>query len=120
MDVVDADVDVVVTVTPVTTGAVDENGWPIGFFDRVAGSMPDLRRGSPGEFEERPPLEADLSSGHQRLHFAALAETAPAHRPLRAEHGRRGRQLLELVERGPNDRVRAARIQILLSTPALT
>ena len=57
VDVVDADVDVVVTVTPVTTGAVDENGWPIGFFDRVAGSMPGLRRGSQGEFEERLPLE---------------------------------------------------------------
>lgn len=57
VDVVDADVDVVVTVTPVTTGAVDENGWPIGFFDRVAGSMPDLRRGSQGQFEERLPLE---------------------------------------------------------------
>jgi hypothetical protein len=57
VDVVDADVDVVVTVTPVTTGAVDGNGWPIGFFDRVAGSMPDLGRGSQGEFEERLPLE---------------------------------------------------------------
>jgi hypothetical protein len=34
-----------VTVTPVMTGAiVDENGWPIGFFDLVAGSMPQLRR----------------------------------------------------------------------------
>ena len=57
VDVVDADVDVVLTVTPVTTGAVDENGWPVGFFDRVAGSMPDLRRRSQGEFEERLPLE---------------------------------------------------------------
>ena len=57
VDVVDADVDVVGTVTPVTTGAVDENGRPIGFFDRVAGSMPDLRRGSQGEIEERLPLE---------------------------------------------------------------
>ena len=57
VDVVDADVDVVVTVTPMTTGAVDENGWPIGFLDHAAGSMPDLRRGSQGEFEERLPLE---------------------------------------------------------------
>jgi hypothetical protein len=55
VDVVDA--DVVVTVTPVTTGAIDENGWPTGFFHRVAGSMPDLRRWSEGEFEERLPLE---------------------------------------------------------------
>ena len=45
VDVADTDVDVVVTVTRVTTCAVDGNGWPIGFFDRVAGSMPDLRRG---------------------------------------------------------------------------
>jgi len=39
------------------TGPVDENGWPAGFFDRVAGSMPELRRRSQGEFEERLPLE---------------------------------------------------------------
>jgi hypothetical protein len=58
VDVADADVDVVLTVTPVTTKApVDENGWPVGFFDRVAGSMPELRRGSQREFEERLPLE---------------------------------------------------------------
>jgi hypothetical protein len=58
VDVADTDVDVVVTVTPVMTGAVvGENGWPVGFFDRVAGSMPQLRRGSQGEFEERLPLE---------------------------------------------------------------
>jgi hypothetical protein len=58
VEVPDADVDVVVTVTPVPVGSrVDENGWPEGFFDRVAGSMPDLHRGSQGEFEERLPLE---------------------------------------------------------------
>jgi hypothetical protein len=33
------------------------HGWPEGFFERVAGSMPELRRGSQGEFEERLPLE---------------------------------------------------------------
>ena len=49
---------VVVTVTPVTAGTlVDENGWPESFFDRVAGSMPELRRGSQGQYEERLPLE---------------------------------------------------------------
>ncbi|SRR6266487_2685644 len=58
VDVADADVAVVVTVTPVPVGGhVDENGWPEGFFDRVAGSMPGLRRGSQGDFEERLPLE---------------------------------------------------------------
>ena len=57
VDVADADVDVVVTVTPVKTGPADENDWPAGFFDRVAGSMPELRRGSQGEFEERLPFE---------------------------------------------------------------
>ena len=46
VDEPDVDVAVVVTVTPVTAGPhVDENGWPFGFFERVAGSMPALRRG---------------------------------------------------------------------------
>jgi hypothetical protein len=36
---------------------VDENGWPDGFFDHVAGSMPGLRRPSQGDFEERLPLD---------------------------------------------------------------
>jgi hypothetical protein len=58
VEVPDADVTVVVTVTPVLAGSrVDANGWPEEFFDRVAGSMPGLRRGSQGEFEERLPLE---------------------------------------------------------------
>jgi hypothetical protein len=58
VDVPDVDVAVVVTVTPVNTpSALDENGWPKGFFERVAGSMPELRRGSQGEYEVRLPLE---------------------------------------------------------------
>jgi hypothetical protein len=45
VDVADVDVAVVVTVTPVMARPhVDENGWPQGFFERVAGSMPELRR----------------------------------------------------------------------------
>ena len=36
---------------------LDKNGWPLGFFERVAGSMPALRRGTQGDFEERLPLE---------------------------------------------------------------
>ena len=35
---------------------LDANGWPINFFERVAGSMPDLQRASQGEFEERRPF----------------------------------------------------------------
>jgi hypothetical protein len=58
VDVADVDVAVVMTVTPLPAGSdVDKNGWPAGFFDRVAGSLPDLRRGPQGEFEERLPLE---------------------------------------------------------------
>ncbi len=58
VDVADADVAVLVTVTPVTAEPdVDENGWPQGFFDRVAGSMPEIRRGLQGGYEDRHPLE---------------------------------------------------------------
>jgi hypothetical protein len=54
----DADVAVIVQVRPLApTGDVDANGWPKGFFDRVAGSMPELRRAPQGQFEERPALE---------------------------------------------------------------
>jgi hypothetical protein len=54
----DADVAVSVRVTPLRpSGEVDANGWPKGFFDQMAGSMPDLQRAPQGQFEERPPLE---------------------------------------------------------------
>jgi hypothetical protein len=36
---------------------LDENGWPIGFFERVAGSMPELTRPAQGTFEERLTLK---------------------------------------------------------------
>lgn len=50
----DADVAVVVRVTRLTpVNGVDGNGWPVGFFERVAGSMPDLERPPQGQFEER-------------------------------------------------------------------
>ena len=56
--VADADVAVVLHVKPLAaTGEVDANGWPKGFFDRVAGSMPELRRAPQGRFEERSSLE---------------------------------------------------------------
>ncbi len=32
---------------------VDENGWPIGFFERTAGSIPDLERPPQGTYEAR-------------------------------------------------------------------
>lgn len=54
----DADVSVVIRVKPVISAdAVDDHGWPLGFFDRVAGSMPDLQRAPQGQFEERLTLE---------------------------------------------------------------
>jgi hypothetical protein len=41
----DVDVAVVVQVRPLVRGGeVDENGWPKDFFERVAGSMPELQR----------------------------------------------------------------------------
>jgi len=53
----DADVAVVVRVRPLESASeVDPNGWPKGFFERVAGSMPELSRASQGRFEERLPL----------------------------------------------------------------
>ena len=55
---VDVDVAVVVQVTPLApAGEVDENGWPKDFFERVAGSMPELKRAPQGQFEERLSFE---------------------------------------------------------------
>ena len=52
--VADADVAVTVQVRSLSpVNELDKNGWPIDFFERVAGSMPDLQRASQGEFEER-------------------------------------------------------------------
>ncbi len=52
--VADADVAVSVRVTPLRpSGDVDANGWPNGFFDQIAGSMPNLERAPQGEFEQR-------------------------------------------------------------------
>ena len=54
----DADVAVVVQVRPLAPpGEVDENGWPKDFFERVAGSMPELHRAPQGQFEERLSFE---------------------------------------------------------------
>lgn len=54
----DADVAVIVRVRPlVSTVEADARGWPVGFFERVAGSMPELERPPQGRFEERLQLE---------------------------------------------------------------
>lgn len=54
----DSDVTVILRVKPVSSpAAVDTNGWPLGFFDRVAGSMPELERSPQGQFEERQRLQ---------------------------------------------------------------
>ena len=54
----DADVAVVVQVRPLApAGEVDKNGWPKDFFERVAGSMPELQRAPQGRFEERLTIE---------------------------------------------------------------
>lgn len=42
---------------------VDANGWPIGFFEETAGSIPDFpEREHQGEYEERLELD-DLVNG---------------------------------------------------------
>lgn len=54
----DVDVAVVVQVRPLPpAGEADENGWPKDFFERVAGSLPDLERAPQGQFEERLSFE---------------------------------------------------------------
>lgn len=54
----DADVEVTVQVRAVSPeDRVDTNGWPIDFFERVAGSMPNLRRPPQGKFEDRLAFE---------------------------------------------------------------
>jgi hypothetical protein len=54
----DADVAVIVQLRAVTPeDRVDTNGWSSDFFERVAGSMPDLQRPSQGNFEDRATFE---------------------------------------------------------------
>jgi len=56
--VADADVAVTVKVRELpSTEEIDANGWPTDFFERVAGSMPDLQRAPQGEFEDRLAFE---------------------------------------------------------------
>ena len=54
----DTDVEVIVQIRGLSPeGSIDTNGWPIDFFERVAGSMPDLQRPTQGKFEERVAFE---------------------------------------------------------------
>ena len=54
---VNAEVAVTVVIRELDRGAdIDNNGWPDGFFEEIAGSMPELRGWPQGEFEERDPL----------------------------------------------------------------
>lgn len=54
----DTDVAVVVLVRALVPAEdLDENGWPKDFFERIAGSMPELKRWPQGKFEERLTLE---------------------------------------------------------------
>jgi hypothetical protein len=56
--IADTDVAVVVQVKSLTPPEdLDSNGWPKGFFERVAGSMPELHRAPQGRFEDRITLE---------------------------------------------------------------
>jgi len=56
--VADTDVAVTVHVKPLAVSSEnDANGWPKGYFDRVAGSMPELQRPAQGQFEKRLALE---------------------------------------------------------------
>ena len=56
--VADIDVAVVIHVSPAAPAAeTDPNGWPKEFFERVAGSIPDLQRPPQGQFENRLTLE---------------------------------------------------------------
>ena len=43
-------------VTVLVGPAAKESTWPVDYFDKLAGSMPDLERAPQGEFEERTPL----------------------------------------------------------------
>jgi hypothetical protein len=48
------DVDVTIEYRAVRDiGEVDGNGWPIGFFERTAGSIPDIERLPQGEYDAR-------------------------------------------------------------------
>ena len=56
----EADFEVMVIFQPIvkteSKKTPEELGWPPGFFERTAGSIPDLERAPQGEYEVREPL----------------------------------------------------------------
>lgn len=57
--VTDKDLEVMVIYQPLEyelTKTPEELGWPPGFFERTAGTIPDLERPPQGEYEAREPL----------------------------------------------------------------
>ena len=54
--VADVDVTVIIRLIPPAHAQVEGNGWPIDFFEKVAGSMPHIETPTQGEFQERLPL----------------------------------------------------------------
>ena len=54
---------VVVQVKPSTRkGSVDENGWPIGFFDQVVGSMPEVKSPPQGRLGDSYEIDCSAST----------------------------------------------------------
>jgi hypothetical protein len=53
------EVEVVLVVQPTDAGAVDDNGWPIGFFDRTYGVLADdpIERPPQLPLEQRDPIK---------------------------------------------------------------
>jgi len=54
-DLEEMEMDVTLVFQPRVEASVgaDANGWPVGFFDRTAGSIPDIERLPQGEYEVR-------------------------------------------------------------------
>lgn len=58
-DVRESELDVLVVMQPLETEAVDKNGWPIGFFERLDSIEADdmIERGEQLPFEVRDEIE---------------------------------------------------------------
>ncbi|MEI6233274.1 MAG: hypothetical protein WCT04_09490 [Planctomycetota bacterium] len=49
----DADVNVTVHVRPVVSAKGIATSWPVGYFERLAGSMPELERPEQSDYDVR-------------------------------------------------------------------